>query len=217
MKRKLKFISIIALILAITISFSSSCFAVETENENSKTIDIYYNDKSYTLDYSGVSSSIATLSSIYNNYVVFNNSNGVYALLTYQGCFKACIGSKSRYHLLNCELQYGYIGFKFDSETDTFVYWSCGKCDGKNDGYIFTYDGNFLSSNYDVLDEKGEVVFQKTPVGVQSTLAPIVQEAPLEGTVQEIVGILPIVLITLIGLIGLRKVLALLSQTLHKA
>lgn len=74
-----------------------------------------------------------------------------------------------------------------------------------------------IYSNTDLCDVNGKLVFQKTPAVAQVVLAPIAQQAPLEGTVQEIVGILPIVLITLIGLIGLRKGLALLSQTLHKA
>ena len=216
MKKKLKFISIIALILAITISFSSSCFAVETDNENSKTINIYYNDKSYIVDYSEASSSgSGILADTYNNYIVVNDSGmGIRLYLTYNDNYKVGM-INNYYHLYRPDSSYKYISFKYKSSEDKFVYGGVGPCDGSEG----TYSVQILSSNYDVLDKKGEVVFQKTPVPAQNQaiLVPIVQEAPLEETTKEIMGILPIVLITLVGLIGLRKGLALLLQTLHKA
>lgn len=216
MKNKLKIISMFAVILAIMISLTSSCFASENENENSKTIDIYYNDKTYILDYSVASSTgSGVLADTYNNYIVVNDSGmGICLYLTYNDNYKVGMINKS-YHLYRPDSSYKYIFFRYNSSEDKFVYGGVGPCDGSEG----TYGVQILSSNYDVLDKKGEVVFQKTPVPAQdqAILVPIVQEAPLEETTKEIMGILPIVLITLVGLIGLRKGLALLSQTLHKA
>lgn len=81
--------------------------------------------------------------------------------------------------------------------------------------YCYGYLANVVYSTFDIKDSAGNVVFRQAPV--VGTLAPIVQETPLEGTVQEIVEVLPIVLIILVGLISLRKALALLSQILHQA
>ena len=49
------------------------------------------------------------------------------------------------------------------------------------------------------------------------TLAPIYQKIPLKGVLQEIVMILPVVLMTIVGLIGLRKALSFLSKVLHRS
>ena len=48
-------------------------------------------------------------------------------------------------------------------------------------------------------------------------LAPIMEKTPLEEVMREILGILPVVLITIVGLISLRKGLQLLSTVLHRS
>ena len=220
MKRKLKFISIIALILAIMISFTSSCFAVEAEN--SKTINVCYEDKVYTVDYSSVYSSTYDpnyiVPSTYDKYFIYkNNSSGVVTLYVSGGDIEFSIvcdnDKKYIYAPGNSDNPVVFLTYQYNSSDDVFSHYS----DGASSGYRTFVDVTVLASNYDVLDQNGKVVFQKTPVGVQPTLAPIVQQVPLEETIKEIVGILPIVLIILVGLIGLRKALALLSQTLHNA
>lgn len=56
--------------------------------------------------------------------------------------------------------------------------------------------------------------FLKAPVG---TLAPIVKKVETEKTLEEVVLILPIILLTLVGLIGLRKALRMLSTVLSQS
>ena len=71
-----------------------------------------------------------------------------------------------------------------------------------------------LYSNADILNGSGEVVFQRPLV---TALAPIVKEVETEKTLEEVVLILPIILLTLVGLIGLRKALRMLSTVLRQS
>lgn len=73
---------------------------------------------------------------------------------------------------------------------------------------------NPITDIYIVSKTSDDLVFQAPP-GV--ILAPIVEETPLEGVMKEIVEILPIVIVTIVGLIGLRKGLQLLSKVLHNS
>ena len=214
MKRKLKIVSIIALILAIAISFTSSCFAAEAENTT--TIDITYNNKVYTIDYSYLSGSADYVGN-YNKYVVLEmNSDGyIYylALLTFDDEIIVTEASDGK---LGIPGGLKYVQLTYDEDVDNF---SSGSALKNYESSIVYRDvkATILSSNYDVKNSDGNVVFQVPPAVAQTTLAPIIQEAPMEETMTEIVKILPIILIILVGLIGLRKGLALLSQTLQKA
>lgn len=58
--------------------------------------------------------------------------------------------------------------------------------------------------------------FLTPPVKLSGVLPPIIQtEAPLGGVLREIIKVLPIILVILVGLIGLRKALRFLSKVLH--
>ena len=89
---------------------------------------------------------------------------------------------------------------------------------------------NIVSINFDLYsvgnnalyDGGSSLVFQKPPVGeipvvVERTLAPIMEKTPLEEVMKEILGILPVILMTIVGLISLRKALQLLSRALHRS
>lgn len=86
---------------------------------------------------------------------------------------------------------------------------------------FFTFD--FYSNRPVSVDDLSILNFKKiagnsgftTPP--QGILAPIVETTPLEEVIKEILGILPIVLITIVGLISLRKALQLLSAVLHRS
>lgn len=228
MKNKFKIISIFTLLLVILISLTSSCFAVDA----STLPKIVINGEEYilSLEYQGMKYDSLDLDN-WDNYVVLKDEHDG-NINNYKVCFFSSNSIKFTnsvgdftYGLVSCSGKSGFCRpgklytFNLDSKTKKgSLGW--GSTDIL-DNYKFALCDvdDIVLSTFDIYskENEGELVFQKTPVGVQSTLAPIVQEAPLEGTVQEIVGILPIVLITLIGLIGLRKGLALLSQTLHKA
>ena len=220
MKNKLKIISIIALVLAIMISFTSSCFASSIEgssvtyNEEGG-VDFVFNGTTYNCDFS---SSAYSNDKVFRNYYFYYNEKAGVGYLVFVDADLLFVTDTGNYSIkyTNCDLvKNQYVGISFfvtEKEgivTSSLMFSDSGSGIDSVDQIVF--------SSCDILNSDGEVVFQKTPVGVQSTLVPIVQQAPLEETTKEIVGILPIVLIILVGLIGLRKGLALLSQTLHKA
>ena len=133
-----------------------------------------------------------------------------------------------------------YIGFKSSvhiqyNEDGSFSLLT----DGGNFGYYCNYGGNLsfngtgylasyeFTSDYSVIygcdcmaqykDRFSSDFFGRPlPMG-QGTLPQITQEARLEGVLQEIVEILPVVLLIIVGLIGLRKALAFLQKVLYRS
>lgn len=225
MKRKLKFISIIALILAIIISLTSSCFADETDlnyiEHNGNKINlsgtdghpcfIIYSKNTNRYIYFGMwvgedtqlSGSKYWCSEDDENYIIGGSYNNKafndYCFLIYN------IESGETENTLKAEDIEGTSTISNDGSLLVSF---------NKDNFIAVYRTTELYSDNTYTQVSNSSFFQQPPVGV---LAPIVEEAPLGETIKEIVGILPIVLIILVGLIGLRKGLALLSQTLHKA
>ena len=63
----------------------------------------------------------------------------------------------------------------------------------------------------------GDFFYNPPIVEATGILAPIYQKTPLEETLQEVVMILPVILMTIVGLIGLRKALKFLSKVLHRS
>ena len=75
--------------------------------------------------------------------------------------------------------------------------------------------GNALYSTFNIYtDENLSDFFLKPPL---RTLTPVVQEESLQGILNQVLGILPIVMLILVGLIGLRKGLALLFRFLRQS
>ncbi len=89
------------------------------------------------------------------------------------------------------------------SDTGT-VFWS----NKKNNDTIFSFD---------VKDPEGKVVFQKAPQLKGGVLVPVVEKVEMNKVLEEILVILPVVIMTIVGLIGLRKALKTLFNFLHKA
>ena len=103
--------------------------------------------------------------------------------------------------------------------------------------YYVDYDGNQASyvcteyyyydfySNFDILDNNGNVVFQQPPLEEETpvvekqetTLAPIVEGMETKKTLAEVVGILPLIIVVVVSLVGLRKALKMLLGVLHRA
>ena len=89
--------------------------------------------------------------------------------------------------------------------------------------------GNFLSSfsfrlkfvhtcitNYDIVSkDTGKTVFQKAKEPTQLTI--IAKSMDFLAVIKEILGILPMILVVLIGLLSLRKAIQLMLKMLHQA
>lgn len=209
MKNKLKIISIFSIVFAIIIAFTSSVNASNISYVTyieSGGADILLDGETYHVDFSESSYYFEPTHQFKYYFCYYREDTGKhYVLFTDRDVY------------VDDSHSYFQIDKPDDGGVSCFIY----EYKDKNIKYCVAPYGsmsdpvnNIIFSNFSLKDKQGSVVFQPTPAVV---LAPIAQEAPLEGTVQEIVGILPIVLITLVGLIGLRKGLALLSQTLHKA
>lgn len=84
------------------------------------------------------------------------------------------------------------------------------------DKSTFLYGCNCVLSGLNKVNDGEDFFFNPLPVGV-GTLPPIVEKINLGLTMEEILGILPIVILTLVGLIGLRKALQFLSTLLRRS
>lgn len=107
--------------------------------------------------------------------------------------------------------------------------------DSKNGDSIYLYDYNskngvwgsprpwgglsgtgvkvFYSSE-NVYNEDGTVFFRRTPLGI---VGEALETTPMEGVLMEIVKILPLILVLVVSLLGLRKCLKTLSTLLRQA
>lgn len=90
--------------------------------------------------------------------------------------------------------------------------------------YVSNNDGaqgaeSIIFSNADICDNKGNVVFQAPPQvpETQVIIAEQVGEVEMNKTLQEILGILPVVIVVLVGLIALRKAIQFLIVRMKKA
>ena len=84
--------------------------------------------------------------------------------------------------------------------------------------------GNIYYSNFDIVDNSGNVVFQAPPLEEETpveekqatTLAPIVEGVEAKKTLAEVVGILPVVLVVILGLLAMRKAIRFLMRILKQ-
>ena len=79
-----------------------------------------------------------------------------------------------------------------------------------------SYQSNSYYGNFDLKTVDGETVFQQPPQK-EKTLSQIVEVVETEKTLAEVVGILPMILMIIVGLIGLRKALTMLSRLLRRS
>ena len=76
---------------------------------------------------------------------------------------------------------------------------------------------NILYSNSDIYDTSNNVVFQAPPQVQPTIVASQVEEVEMNKTLQEILGILPVVIVVLVGLIAIRKAIQFLMTRMKKA
>ena len=72
-------------------------------------------------------------------------------------------------------------------------------------------------SSYDIYNSGGDLVFQAPPQGQAPIIAGQVEEVEMDRTLSEITGILPIVLVVIVGLIAIRKAIQFLMTTMKGA
>ena len=77
----------------------------------------------------------------------------------------------------------------------------------------------FHDANFNVLDESNNILFQgaSQPAETQVVLAEIVENQETNKVMEEIMGILPIVIVVIVSLIAIRKAIAFLRTLLHRS
>lgn len=73
---------------------------------------------------------------------------------------------------------------------------------------------NILSTNMEIYDHNGKIFFPKTPLPI---VAQSVEEVEMSQVLQEIVALLPMTLVVLVSLVGLRKALKMLETFLRQS
>ena len=99
-----------------------------------------------------------------------------------------------------------------------------GKCIKKSEKFAFQMPISMIKQlNFDLKDSQGNVVFRK-PVP-KSVLRPVLEQKNKEGmstvdkmpeVLQEVIQIIPLILVLVVSLVGLRKALRMLSTLLHR-
>ena len=76
----------------------------------------------------------------------------------------------------------------------------------------------FFYSSVDIYDtNKIDVLFQETPLVSQKVVAQAVEKVEMSQALQEVIAILPMTLVVLVSLVGLRKGLKMLETFLRQS
>lgn len=129
-------------------------------------------------------------------------------------------------------ISYSYVQITFrptevSISEDLLTYSDKDDSNGYAVDFAYSSSGSMslFASNYDIYDENNELVFPQPPVEEETpveekqeiTLAPIVEEVETEKTLMEVVGILPLIIVVVVSLVGLRKALKILLTVLKRA
>lgn len=209
-----KFILIIAMFI-VFICISTSCFAVSSFNYNDNTFLItHYPDdgNQYHIIFMGFES---------NKNILFTSSSPMY-------CSKENSVSGSLNRVIGSDLKEYYFSYSSEDHIITDFKYVTDRFHNDNPLQSGCYNGykpvylRFADFDYTVV-ETGEVLFQHAPQTEteveqkQTILAPIVDQKETDKTLQQILGILPIVIVVIISLIGLRKALRFLLTQLRQS
>lgn len=116
-----------------------------------------------------------------------------------------------------------------DNDIDTFIYRLSDFTYVKSSRSYFETDITYydvssichyaIFSNFDIYSDKtyAEVLFQAPPAQKQGIVEKSLEEVEMKATMKEILGILPLIIVVVVSLVGLRKGLKMLSSLLHKA
>lgn len=111
---------------------------------------------------------------------------------------------------------------KFNSETDISKYLYLDRWNGASDNPDFFNPGTF--DNYIVyntcssaLDKCSDNFGDLNNFFYKTRLAQVVKQAGMEKTLQEVIQLLPMILVVVVSFLGFRKGLQMLSKVLHQS
>lgn len=111
------------------------------------------------------------------------------------------------------------LSSSFNDQTSSFVVSSVSSVTQTSYGTYATFcKGSFFHSTNDILRPDGTVVFQAPPQQVEALgiLAEKTQGVEMDKTLQEITGILPVILVVIVGLIAIRKAILFLTARMKR-
>ncbi|MGN1327824.1 MAG: hypothetical protein ACI4VQ_07110 [Clostridia bacterium] len=192
-----KFLIIFFLTAFILIFSFSSCFAVAVTSSNAQTI---YNQVEDYCTTNNITIYDYIITSDGYVYVATRENYSMYVNHLWDGDFINCTG---------CTI------FYFGTEDSFNV--AVSSTNGSNYTEVTESEGKYITySSYDVLDSDGVLFFLQTPLRM-GVLAPIVEKVEMIPVMKEIVGVLPLIIVVVVSLVGLRKALRMLSTLLRKA
>lgn len=217
-----KKVLIISLLTVILLFFSvSNCFAStpttsEEPFEGTLSDDVlskvhnFMNDNNFT-DYIFCYGSY-----LYNvNFFIFFNSSE-------SGMLYEFYNSSYRYYYLKPVNACSYVIYTLSDFTssDTVFDKELFFCEADNNLCTGIYDTpiTFFDSTVDIYDSnKVDLVFQVPPVvEAQAVVANQLEGVQMIQVMKEIMGVLPLIIVVVVSLVGLRKALQMLSTLLHK-
>lgn len=182
-------IKIILLMLLMFIYMTSCSFAVEPI----KTDKVYYNEKYYDINLDSFDN--FTLNKYF--FYRFGSSGSVYLILSDNASFLVDNG------IINISGE--CLQFLYNSDKDVFEY---NKTLSSNSHVGNEYfHANIISSNFDVKDSNGNIVFNKTIELAESNtnISALVSKISLDGVMNEVVGLLPVVVLFFVSVISIKK------------
>ncbi len=208
--KKVFFIFLVSIVFMLVLFSNSNCFALERDLLPDFIVDAGVNNGFTYTDFATWDKAdyyVIIKSSITNVYRLYYGSEKITASYVYNENSKntnlsVIVPSGARCNVISVDEDGHINNTLIGSSGEQILYQSNGE----------TQD--FIASNYDVIKTGSNEVFFKPPQGI---LAPVVAQVTMGKVLQEILGILPIVIVTLAGLIGLRKGLALLFRTLRQS
>lgn len=194
-------------LLFFALMIKSSVFAVEFNPVPEPIMDFVRSSDYYNSDY---------------NYIAYKceNKYGVFFLENDSSVkFYSNIKPGNKYSI-RCDVAvsgYFYV-FNLNYELESSNYYSELNF---NSDYSWYFSDNVINSSMDFYTDNTytTLFFQGTPLVQEKVLAPIVEEKKeTMGTVlQEIVSILPMILVVVVSLVGLRKALSMLFSLLRQS
>lgn len=138
----------------------------------------------------------------YNNYALLYTKDTNFSKFVYDtsnNSFAPCDSSGKQ-----CEYIYLAETDSLDNPTKWNIRGSWGLLQPASSHYI-------IYSNHDIYNTDGTIFFHPAPQGI---VAQQVEEVEMSQALQEILGILPLILVVVVSLVGLRKALQMLFNSL---
>lgn len=210
MKNLLKYKLLIVLLIF-------SLFVINCSNSFAGTVEtITYGDKDYPIYYDSSLDNKYAIDVFYSTYITVKKDDIYYLIIVSE---PECLRYTDTNRLVNSSgLKLTVRYYVYDADYD--VYFPTGEYDGSNSSFtydeliytvsnLYRVDGSLYltATNYDDF-------FYKPPVVLEEIM---LQEMEQKATIQEILGVLPLIIVVVVSFLGLRKALRMLLTLLRQS